>query len=185
MSLSGASWVAQYPTSTDTTTLTGDFRTNADSFIAALRTAGATVVISATFRPLERAHLMHYSYRVGHGGLPPASVPAYPGIDIQWVHTNSLGQPDPAASRDAARAMVLAYEITYAPALTTRHTDGLAVDMTISWTGDLTIANADGTTTTITSVPRSGQNTELHAVGATYNVIKLVPDRPHWSSDGH
>jgi hypothetical protein len=27
--------------------------------------------------------------------------------------------------------------------------------------------------------------TDLHALGATYGVIKLVSDPPHWSDDGH
>jgi hypothetical protein len=36
----------------------------------------------------------------------------------------------------------------------------------------------------ITSSPRTGQNGELHAVGQTYNVVKLVSDPPHWSADG-
>jgi hypothetical protein len=39
---------------------------------------------------------------------------------------------------------------------------------------------------TISSTPRTGAfNTDLHQVGASYGVVKLVTDHPHWSADGH
>jgi hypothetical protein len=58
--------------------------------------------------------------------------------------------------------------------------------MTISWQGDLTIARGDNTSTTISSLPRTGaKNADLHAVGQSYGVKKLLSDAPHWSSDGH
>jgi hypothetical protein len=49
----------------------------------------------------------------------------------------------------------------------------------------LKIKNAKGDEVTITTTPRTGNdNKELHAVGATYGVHKLVSDPPHWSHDG-
>jgi hypothetical protein len=81
--------------------------------------------------------------------------------------------------------MVQAYGVVYGPALTSRHTEGNAIDMSISWDNDLTIDQADGTSTKITSLPRNGTNTDLAATGVTYSVIKLVSDPPHWSTDGH
>ena len=58
--------------------------------------------------------------------------------------------------------------------------------MTITWAGTLKIADAAGKIVTITSTPRTGaDNAELHAVGKSYGVIKLVADHPHWSDDGH
>lgn len=183
---SGATWVAQFPTSTSTSDLDASFKSSVDNFISALNTAGATVNISATYRPPERAYLMHYSYRIAKDGLDPASVPAMAGVDICWVHRNAQGQADNAAAKAAANAMVNSYGIVYAPALESRHTQKLAIDMSIGWTGDLKIKKADGTDTTITSKPHTGAgNTDLHSVGAGYGAKKLVSDAPHWSSDGH
>lgn len=184
--LSGAAWVQRFPTSRSTADLSAGFRPAADNFISALQAAGANVRISATLRPPERAFLMHYSYRVARGGLNPAAVPAREGIDICWVHRNADGTVNLAASRAAAEAMVRAYDIVYAPALNSRHTQGNAIDMTITWTGNLVITNGNGQQVTITTTPRTGAgNTQLHTVGATFGAIKLVSDAPHWSSDGH
>src|SRR5260370_386030 len=71
MSLSGAQWVNQFPTSASTDTLVQPLRGNVNRFIAALNAAGAPVHISATLRPPRRAYLMHYSYRIAHQGLNP------------------------------------------------------------------------------------------------------------------
>jgi hypothetical protein len=185
MTLSGPSWVAQFPTSKSVSDLVEPFQTNVKSFLQALDDAGANVSIAATFRPPERAFLMNVSFRVAKGLLDPASAPANPKIDIQWIHTDGAGDPDPAASTQAAEQMVVGYGIVFAPALASRHTEGLAIDMDITWDGVLSIADATGMMKIISSSPADGGNADLHAVGATYNVIKLITDPPHWSSDGH
>lgn len=52
--------------------------------------------------------------------------------------------------------------------------------------GPLKIADASGKIVTINTTPRTGaDNKQLHAVGKTYGVIKLVADHPHWSDNGH
>ena len=108
------------------------------------------------------------------------------GVDIQWVHHDATGKPDPLASRAAAARMVEGFGVVFPPLLHSRHIDGLAIDMTISWHDNLVIAKADGSLVTISSLPREGaRNAELHAVGAGYGVVKLVADAPHWSSDGY
>lgn len=184
--LSGAPWVARFPTSRSTADLTPAFQTNVNNFISALRNAGATVSIAATYRPGERAALMHYAYRVAREGLDPSAVPAQAGIDISWVHRDAKGNVDLAASRAAAEQMVQGYGIVYRPALQSRHTQRRAIDMTITWSGNLTITDRSGTQVTITSTPRTGAgNAALHRVGASYGVRKLVSDAPHWSDDGH
>lgn len=181
--LSGAAWVSRFPGSSSINDLSGDFEAAVGSFIAALRVAGARVVISATLRPVERAYLMHWSWRIVHG-VNPSSVPAMEGVNIEWVH------PRPEASIQAAQDMVNAYGMSrlgVAPALNSRHTEGNAIDMSISWRGNLRITKADGAISVITSEPRSGMNTDLHAIGASYGVIKYQgrgTDRPHWSNDG-
>jgi hypothetical protein len=161
------------------------FRSKVQSFLAALKSAGASVSVAATFRPPERAYLMHYCFLVAKSNLDPAAVPPMAGVDIDWVHRNTQGQPDLIASRAAASQMMAGYEIVFAPALTSRHTEGNAIDMDIAWHGALTIGRADGTTMTIASSPATGGNADLQRVGAGYGVIKLASDPPHWSSDGH
>ncbi len=81
--------------------------------------------------------------------------------------------------------MVSGYGIVYEPALTSRHTEGHAVDMSISWSGNLSITNASGATVVINTTPRTGMNAQLIQVGASYGVVKLQSDPPHWSNDGH
>lgn len=182
---SGPAWVEKFPTSVSVDDLVAPFKENTRAFLKALADAGATVEISATFRPPERAFLMHYAYRIARQGLDPAAVPVNAKIDIDWVHRTASGKVDLAASRNAAEEMVQAYGIVYKPALNSNHTLGLAIDMTISWEGSLTIALASGQKTTIDSGPRTGQNSHLHEVGKSYQVLKMVSDPPHWSYDAH
>jgi hypothetical protein len=186
MPFSGPQWVSMFPTSKSTDDLVEPFRTSAKRFISALQAAQASVIVDATYRPVERAYLMHFAFEVARKDLDPATVPAQAGVDIQWVHLDAAGQPDLVASKAAAEQMVQAYGLAVEAVLVSRHTQRLAVDMTISWQGDLTIANGDETLTTISSLPRTGAgNAALQAVGASYGVKKLLTDAPHWSSDGH
>jgi hypothetical protein len=180
MALSGPEWVTKFMPSQSLDDLAEPFRTSVRQFVNALRAARATVSIEDTLRPPERAYLMHWSFVIAREGVDPATVPPMPGVDIQWVH------PSPADSKTAAEQMVQAYHVVFKPVLVSRHTQKLAVDMDITWTGDLAIAGADGTTVTITSQPRTGAaNTDLHQIAKTYGVIKLATDAPHWSNDGH
>src|SRR5207237_1040409 len=133
----------------------------------ALRLAGANVQINATYRPPERAYLMHYAYQIGHLGMDPRMVPPMAGVAIAWLHRTVNGAPDLAASRQAAGAMVAGYGIAFPPALVSRHTQRRGIDMDIGWNGDLTLANARGQAVTIDTEPRTGMNPRLHAVGKT------------------
>ncbi|HEX8475140.1 MAG TPA: hypothetical protein VF666_14010 [Pyrinomonadaceae bacterium] len=179
LELSGAHWVARFPGSRSIFDTKPPFLDKVSKFHAALLAAGAAVRISATFRPPERAHLMHFSLKISKGQIDPRSVPAMAGVNIQWWHG------DLARSKSAAAAMVSGYGIAFPPALRSRHTEGLAIDMTITWSGTLNIKDATGAVKAVGS-PRNGKdNTTLHRVGATYGVIKLVTDAPHWSNDGH
>lgn len=177
--LSGAQWCARFPTSQSVDTLVDPFRGRAKKFLAALAAANASVVISATYRPRERAYLMHYAYLIANRQIAPAAVPPLPGVPIAWAH------PTGTKSVAAAQAMVDAYDIAFPPVLSSRHTDGLAIDMSISWTGDLAIKDANGRNLAIQTTPRTGLNKALWTIGASYGVIKLSSDPPHWSSDGH
>ncbi|MDH4745953.1 hypothetical protein OMP43_18150 [Sphingomonas sp. CBMAI 2297] len=180
--LSGADWwnanQARYPNSAAVADLAQPFRDNVGAFLKALKDAGASVTISATRRNPIRAQLMHYSWRVAKGLVAPNRVPALPGLDIRWDHG------DPARSKAGAQAMSDLFQIAFEPSLTSRHIEGRAIDMTIGWNGTIKVKDKQGKPREI-GAPRSGDaNTDLHRVGATYGVIKLVSDPPHWSDDG-
>src|SRR5207248_6948363 len=98
----------------------------------ALQSSFAFVSIAATLRPAERVHLMHFAFAVAREGMDPATVPAKHGVDIQWVHPDVQGKADLPASKAFAEQMVRGYGIVFKPALTSRHTDGNAIDMTIT-----------------------------------------------------
>jgi peptidoglycan hydrolase-like protein with peptidoglycan-binding domain len=180
--LSGADWwhanQARFPSSASVSDLASPFREHVMAFLAALKAAGASLSVAATRRNATRATLMHESWQVADGSLAPADVPPIPGVPIRWDHG------DPETSRAAAQDMVDLFGIAYEPSLTSRHIQGRAIDMTIGWTGTLRIKDKAGHTHAI-GAPRTGDaNRDLHAVGASYGVIKLLSDPPHWSDDG-
>ncbi len=187
---SGRSWVSEFPTSVSLDDLAAPFATQATAFITALRAAGATVSISATLRPANRAFLMHWAWQIVNNNADPETVPEREGIDIEWAHQDDAGAYSRVKSVAGAKAMVNAYEmqnLKTSPSLTSRHIEGNAIDTTISWAGTLTINNASGTAVIINTEPRTSMNLELHAVGKTYGVIKFLrgdKDKPHWSTDG-
>ncbi len=186
---SGPQWCRRWPTGTAISDLTPDFQGKVNPFIATLRTAGAKVVVTVTRRPKERAYLMHWACMVA-GYTPagtnklvmvsPDKVPPMDGVDIDWTHGG-----DHTAARAAAAAMVKAYGIVYPAALESRHIDGRAIDMTITWQGTLTLRDAGGHPWAIASLPRTGMHPQLWAIGKTFGVVKLASDPPHWSDDGH
>ncbi|MDG2535401.1 hypothetical protein P6144_17200 [Sphingomonas sp. HITSZ_GF] len=179
--LSGADWwnanQARYPNSAAVADLVQPFQANVAAFLKALKDAGASVTVSATRRNAIRAHLMHYSWCVAKGSVAPAKVPALPGLKIQWDHG------DLARSKAGAQQMMALFQIAFEPSLTSRHIEGRAIDMTIAWTGTLRIKDKQGKLREL-GAPRSGDNPDLHKLGATYGVVKLISDPPHWSDDG-
>ena len=181
--LSGAAWwhanQAKYPNSTKVDDLEPKFRAKVKAFLAALADAGIHPNIESTLRSKQRAYLMHYCWEIAHGTTPASKVPPYSGIKIVWDHG------DAAKSKKAAQEMVDLFEMDYMASLTSNHIKGLAIDMKFSWKGTLKIKKKDGTVVEIKTTPRNGADNKLmHAVGASYGVIKLVGDAPHWSVDG-
>ncbi|MCP1291239.1 hypothetical protein NK214_13650 [Chromobacterium sp. S0633] len=182
--LSGMAWVERYPGSNSLSELEPAFQANVRAFIEALKAAGATVRVASTYRPEKRAYLMHWSYQIAKKQIKPNKAVLRIDVPILWDHS------DDTKSIEAATAMSKYFKTLHLgtnPALRTRHTTRQAIDMNTTWTGDLTIANKDSSVVTIKTEPRTGMNKELHAVGATYGVVKFkwgIKDRPHWSSDG-
>jgi hypothetical protein len=177
--LSGPQWCARFPASSSVETLIEPFRGKVKRFLEALVAGNAAVSVNATFRPKQRAYLMHYCYQLANRQISPRAIPPLNGVEIGWVHASD------AESVAAAQAMVAAYEIAFAPVLASRHTQGLAIDMDIEWTGDLAISDGKGRHLAVETEPRDGANQSLWGIGASYGVMKLASDPPHWSSDGH
>jgi hypothetical protein len=185
--LSGAAWCAEYPTGLAIADLTdAKFRASVQAFHDAMLAAATSannlkISIGATHRPAKRAHLMHFAFRVHKGLVTPAAAntaSAAAGLNINWDHGNLV------VSKAKAGEMVTTYGIAYAPALTSRHTEGRAIDWTITWTGSLMIAKK-GERTKLDCTGSGSTSPNLHRVGASYGVVKLVSDPPHWSTDGH
>jgi peptidoglycan hydrolase-like protein with peptidoglycan-binding domain len=176
--LSGPEWIKQYPFSDSLDDLSFPFRQYAKEFEAALKAAGAKIEMSNTFRPPERAYIMHYCVRIANRWMAAADVPPYPGVAIDWVHyTNEI-------SVWWADQMAVAYDIAFPPALRSNHTIGRAIDWYIEWEGTLKIKDLKGNIVQIGAPRNSFDNEDLWAVGATYGVYKLPSDPPHWSFDG-
>lgn len=186
MALSGVSWVKQFPGSAKVADLVDPFRLNVQKFLAAIKKAGIGMSIAATFRPPERAYLMHHAFRIADVKdlMDPARVPPMAGVDIQWLHVDAAGNPDLKASRAAAKEMVAGYGIVFRPSLTSRHTEGNAIDMTLVWSTGITILDGSGSSVSIPGPGNGADSKLLHRVGASYQVLKLVADAPHWSNDG-
>ncbi len=181
--LSGAAWwrsnQGRFPNSDKVSDLSGSFQSNVKAFIAALKAAGASVSVSSTLRNPERAWLMHYSWQVSRGKVQASAVPANSKIAIVWDHG------DDKASVAGAKAMSDLFSLAFKPSLTSRHIEGKAIDMDISWKGKMEIAGKNGKKVSIGSPNNGADNDDLHQVGAGYGVIKLASDPPHWSTDGH
>lgn len=185
---SGVQWCERYPTSDRIEDLIDPFRSNFSQFLVALALAGAHHHIAATYRPEERAWLMHYAcmiagYKRSDGSFysvhPREVPPVYKTIGIDWTHGG-----DEHAAREAARAMVAGYRIIYPAALVSRHSERRAVDMSVSWANVLHITDAHGIAHEIKDGPQNETNPQLAVVAATYGVVKHSHDKPHWSDDG-
>lgn len=129
--------------------------------------------MNATYRPRERAYLMHYSSKIRRGEISAKDVPEMAGVPIEWVHDTDD------ASVKAAKAMEKAFHIVYPPALISRHTERGAIDMNISGVIGKKVIGADKKEVEIKT------DDDLFAVGKGYGVIKLLDDEPHWSDNGH
>ena len=160
--------------------LTGSFRENATRFVSALRKAGATISIGSTLRHKTRAHLMHYSWQLSKGNVRAKDVPSLQGLSIEWDHG------DESVSRKAAGKMKQLFNMAYYASLTSNHIRGHAVDMTITWKGNLTVKiPGRHEAEVIRTGPRNGSgNRQLHQLGREFGVKKLVKDAPHWSHNG-
>lgn len=171
---SGPLWVNRFPTSAEVNDLLPIFSSAVQKFISAIKSSGGFVRVSATYRPVERAYLMHYSWCIAREGLDPTQVPPKDGVNIDWTHKG-----DREAATAAARKMVSLYSIAYKPVLSSRHTQRRAIDMTITNVVGKNVMANNGVEVAVATL------STLNSIGATYGVHKLISDPPHWSDDGH
>ena len=181
---SGTSWwranQRRYPNSRNIDDLEADFRKKVKTFVDALKEGGATVNISSTKRNRIRAHLMHYSWKVSRNMIAPDKVPKMEGLDIEWDHG------DLKKSRKGASEMVNLFNMAHIASLKSNHIEGKAIDMTITWRGNLTIQvpGRENPVVISTGMRNGNKNRELHKLGREFGVYKLVKDPPHWSYNG-
>lgn len=199
---SGKDWMNRFPSSTELTKLDDTFCKSVQKFIDAFP-AGHKPHISETRRPLQQQHLIYWAWLIANGdptGNPPVpplnptltNPPPMAGVDICWVHRNAKGEIDIAASRAAAREMVKGYVCKPADPRGTgehapRHTVGRAIDMTISWTGDLVLdgEKIPGGTGDPTKDAWNPKLVKLAKEKYGLTKGRVSTDWPHWSDDGN
>jgi hypothetical protein len=187
-SKSGSYWVtwanAHANGSTDLDDLVDPFKSNVKDFIQALQDAGATVTVGETKRSDKRAYLFHWCWLIGLGKKKASDADEMVGVEIDWDHGNDQDSKDGAKEMIDGFGLAVPPASTNAPALNSNHIAGKAIDMNITWQGTIKIKKKDGTEVSVAYKADVNQNTDLHAVGDSYSVIKLTTDAPHWSVDG-
>lgn len=180
--LSGEPWFRSHETrftdSDRVSDLSPAFAIQVATFLSALRSASATVWVTATRHDRNRAWITYYAWSVAAGEIRPEAVPVNPAVAIHWDHG------DPRTSRRAAQTMVDLYGLRSKPSRSSPHVDGTAIDMAIGWDSPIIVRDAAGRAVYLDH-PRCGDgNVELHAVGASYGVRKAITRSAYWSADG-
>lgn len=185
---SGAHWVswanAHARNSRRIEDLDASFRRDVETFMDVLEDGGARVEISATRRDLKRAYLFHWSWKIANAKCKSTDADSMAGVSIRWDHGDDASSK--AGALEMARGFGLAMppRSIYAPALTSNHITGRAIDMTIRWNGSIELSRKDGVAVVVAWTPNVNANFALHEVGASYGVRKLRSDAPHWSFNG-
>lgn len=160
------------------------FRSNVKAFKKALEDASAKVEVKESKRSDKRAYLFHWCWKIGLGKATASEATTKLGVDIEWNHGSDE------KSLKGAKEMIIGFGLAVppssvvAPALSSNHIAGNAIDMKITWSGVIKVKKKDGTEESIAFMPNVNQNIKLHAVGASYSVKKLTNDAPHWSFNG-
>jgi hypothetical protein len=186
---SGTFWVTWADThaknSDNVEDLVEPFRSNAKSFIKALKDAAAAVIVSTTRRSDKRAYLFHWSWKISQGKCKASDPPKLEDVDIQWDHGTEADSTRGALEMVNGFGLAVPPQSVNPPSLTSHHITGNAIDMTIKWTGTMNVKKKAGTTVAVPFMSNVNVNSALHSVGDSYGVKKLRTDAPHWSIDGH
>lgn len=193
---SGKQWVSRFMPSKSINDLRSPFRENVESFLLALKSAGASVTINTTLRPAQRSYLMYYARQIVTKAIAPDKVPEFvpkngdAKVAIDWSHRDQSGKPNLNSALAAAKEMDSAYGAAGAIGKPYRsnHNGGKAVDMKISpnWAIGKAVAEKSGTKRLIKS------KRDIVEVAATYGVLhwtfsgpRSKEDDPHWSETGN
>lgn len=185
---SGGQWSDVFGHSRETKDLREDFRKMVEDFLDALD-GHVNKHVSSTYRTDEHQYLMHYADKI-LDGTDPAKVPPWPGVDICWDHHGDDGQRDLAASRAAAQQMKekMNFGDLVAPPGKSNHQERIAVDLKISWEGDVTLDDGTVLHGGTGNAKIDAFNADLVELGKSCGVLKH-PKNPtewmHWSIDGH
>lgn len=178
----GLAWCALYPGSASLEDLAEPFRDHVRAFLAALD-AGVghqCWFVNASWRPSERAYLMHWACMVANSGQDPHAVPPMLGVPIDWTAGG-----DVLAARAGCKEMVRGYGIAFPAALVSRHTQRRAVDLAITIPPRPMKPYRFEDAHSKVWMFGGTDLTSLYKFGATFGVMKLLSDPPHWSDDGH
>ena len=183
--------------------LESTFKEKVRKFKKMLEDNKVTIHIASTKRPPERAYLMHYSNEIRKGNVSPSDVPSKDGVNIKWDHG------DLTKSKNAADELRKAFGVGTHAALTSRHTEGKAIDMKLDFSENeneeekhvlkYTLEEGGEITREIlwdANEARYGEKAknksitniedrELSKAGADFGLYrKIDSDVVHWSSDG-
>jgi hypothetical protein len=162
------------------------------------------ISVVQTWRPFKRCYLMWMSGLIGSRKVKPGDAKPYWLVMQYLIHTKRVDAAlldkrpcdkgdvpivwdhgDDSHSRAAAKALAAKFGVVYSAAFPSPHCYGQAIDWYIKWSGNPAVHKKNGDPVQLcppgTSAPTNGvSNAHLHAVGATYDVVKLVGDAPHW-----
>ena len=197
LELSGAQWHSRFMPSTQLTSLKEPFKSKAIAFDRAMKAAGIQVTYTNAYRPPQRQYLMYYSAMITRGKIKPENVPPFTPkngdepVNISWIHYDSAGHIDKAASKRGAVSLFNKYGIGNNPVgkpYRSNHNGGEAFDCHISnWGIGKTIIDANNLRKKINS------RSDLAKVGESYGVkhwsqygekVTGKKDDPHWSKSG-
>lgn len=181
---SGPQWHRRFMGDNTLNGLSAAFRPKVTQFVDAMKAAGIKVKINAVLRPIKRSYLMYWAFKIAKG-TPPDQADPFPGVEIDWLHRDANGTPNPAKAKAAARQMCDAYGIAWnsprqkvARPAASNHTRGDAIDMKMSNYAGKSVKNADGELIEVTGF------STLVTIGKSYGVIYFPREDMHWSING-
>lgn len=185
---SGAHWVQwadiNAVNSKSMSTLEPNFKSKVESFIKALTTAGATIEVTATRRSALRAYLFHWSWMIALEKCKPSDATSVFGVDIQWDHGNKEDSIKGAKEMVKGFGLAVPPKSNVAPAVSSNHILGRAIDMDIRWNNRIKVKNKEGKEVEVSYSYNTNANEKLIEVGKSYGVVKHLKDMPHRSYNG-
>ncbi len=198
--LAGTGWFSRYNQdyfgSNQVSDLSDTFRPEVQSFLGALQEGGVpNPTISSTKRSYERQFIMYYAKQIADGKMDADEVQEITptNIDIQWDYGNDNYSVAAAKALLGGQGFGIGTNPVGKPDQGSLHITGDAIDMNITgYKNKLVFVGPDATPWSeahgyvegLSLVKITDANT-LYEIGATYGVIKLLSDPPHWSVNGH